>query len=208
MRTSVKWKETSPQDVGFLFEYLFWILLIHINFIEHLQPFLIAELPSEEIAVQIANRSVTLKHVTELWVSSTELDELHNALKQYSKDFLLPNIALHSARFRFNVEIYCKAQTYAEKVARMEVCWNNICSRLFLRTPWRRLLMNFPLFLELQLFTFSGTSGPWKPRNNASIFRILRNRSEQHSRKTVSIFFRKIGKENDCACILTLIWEC
>ena len=91
-------------------------------------PFLIAELPSEEVAIQIANRSVTLKHITELWAVSTNADELHNSLRQYveSEDFSERYAALHLATFRFNVEIYCKAQSYAEKVARMEVR-NEVC---------------------------------------------------------------------------------
>ncbi len=87
----------------------------------YLQPYWIAEFASEDIAIEIARRSVTLKHVTELWASSTRIEDLHLQLKKYSDEVLKHATALHKASFKFNVEVFCNTQNYSEKVSKIEV---------------------------------------------------------------------------------------
>lgn len=79
------------------------------------------ELPSDDVAREIANRSVTLKHITELWASSTTISGLHDQLKQYSDNVLSHQTSLHTASFKFNVNVYCNTQNYSEKVAKIDV---------------------------------------------------------------------------------------
>lgn len=86
-----------------------------------MQPFWIAELPSEDIAQKVARRSVTLRHITELWVQSNSDDELHRQLRKYSDDVLKHDTTFCSGTFKFNVEVYCNTQNYAEKVSKIEV---------------------------------------------------------------------------------------
>lgn len=79
------------------------------------------ELPSDDIARQIANRSVTLKYVSELWASSNKVEDLHADLKKYCADILQNDKEFQKSTFKFNVEVFCNTQTYAEKMTKIEV---------------------------------------------------------------------------------------
>ncbi|XP_065212761.1 tRNA (guanine(10)-N2)-methyltransferase homolog [Planococcus citri] len=84
------------------------------------KPFWIVELPSDEVARQIANRSVTLKFVTELWASSNKIEDLHNDLKTYSSNVLQHDEVFKKSSFKFKVDVFCNTQSYAEKMAKIE----------------------------------------------------------------------------------------
>lgn len=48
-------------------------------------PFLVVELPSEETAKQILNRTMLIRSAYELWAESTTFDELHKNLANLPK---------------------------------------------------------------------------------------------------------------------------
>lgn len=85
------------------------------------QPYWIAELPSDDVVEEIARRSVSLKHITELWAMSSTVENLHEQVKKFNNDYLIHRTDLHRISFKFNVEVYCNTQRYSEKVAKIEV---------------------------------------------------------------------------------------
>lgn len=64
---------------------------------------------------------MTLKHISELWVSSATVEDLHNQLRKYNQEVLVHDAELLSASFKFNVEVFCNTQSYSEKINKIEV---------------------------------------------------------------------------------------
>lgn len=64
---------------------------------------------------------MTLKNVTELWVVSNKVEDMHQDLKKFSTEVLQKDKQFQESSFRFNVEVFCNTQTYAEKMAKIEV---------------------------------------------------------------------------------------
>ncbi|KAK7603244.1 hypothetical protein V9T40_003243 [Parthenolecanium corni] len=97
LKTTIKWKEKPT-----------------------IKPYWIAELPSEDVVKEIARRSVSLKHITELWAWSSTIENLHEQVRKFSDDHLIQCPDLHQISFKFNVEVYCNTQKYSEKVSKIE----------------------------------------------------------------------------------------
>ncbi|XP_017300312.1 tRNA (guanine(10)-N2)-methyltransferase homolog [Diaphorina citri] len=75
-----------------------------------IEPFLILELPSEQVAIEIAKRSVTLRSVMELWAEATDIETLHMQLKSYPNDVIKSYFAPDKS-FKIKVELFCNSQT-------------------------------------------------------------------------------------------------
>uniref|UniRef100_A0A8D8Q1J1 tRNA (guanine(10)-N(2))-methyltransferase TRMT11 n=1 Tax=Cacopsylla melanoneura TaxID=428564 RepID=A0A8D8Q1J1_9HEMI len=84
-----------------------------------IEPFLILELPSESIALDIAKRSVTLKCILELWAEATNVQTLHSILKSYPQHVIKSYFAPDKS-FKIKVEMFCNSQTEQEKLEKIE----------------------------------------------------------------------------------------
>ncbi|KAI5749352.1 hypothetical protein M8J76_006676 [Diaphorina citri] len=84
-----------------------------------IEPFLILELPSEQIAIEIAKRSVTLRSVMELWAEATNIETLHMQLKSYPNNVIKSYFAPDKS-FKIKVELFCNSQTQKQKIEKIE----------------------------------------------------------------------------------------
>lgn len=83
-------------------------------------PFHFVSLPSEDVAQQIANRSILVKGIYELWGEGQNFEELEEAVKSYPDDRKLPYLASEST-FRITLDSFGKATSSHEKRDRLQM---------------------------------------------------------------------------------------
>ncbi|KAL7157220.1 hypothetical protein ABFS83_02G063000 [Erythranthe nasuta] len=81
-------------------------------------PFHFVNLPSEEVAISIASRSILVKGIYELWGEGGSFEELEESIKSYPDDRKLPYISPGST-FKITVESFGKAISSEEQKDRM-----------------------------------------------------------------------------------------
>ncbi|KAJ3696702.1 hypothetical protein LUZ61_000407 [Rhynchospora tenuis] len=81
-------------------------------------PFHFVSLPSEDIARKIANRSLLVKGIYELWGQGTDYEELEKAIKEYPKDRKLPYLTEDST-FKIIVDSFGKVISSEEQNERI-----------------------------------------------------------------------------------------
>ncbi|XP_051146506.1 uncharacterized protein LOC127262048 [Andrographis paniculata] len=79
-------------------------------------PFHFVDLPSEELARNIADRSILVKGIYELWGEGDGLEELQDAIQRYPDDRKLPYIS-PGTTFRITVDSFGKAMSSHEQNA-------------------------------------------------------------------------------------------
>ncbi|XP_031837594.1 tRNA (guanine(10)-N(2))-methyltransferase TRMT11 isoform X3 [Nomia melanderi] len=106
MTTTKHWKQ-----------YLFWFAHEHVDF--RVPPYWIVNLPSENIAHQIASRAVSVRSCIELWAHSKDYEDLHKKLRNYP----ITEIKKYGGpqkSFKVIVETFCKHFSQSEKVNKIE----------------------------------------------------------------------------------------
>ncbi|KAF9612363.1 hypothetical protein IFM89_039081 [Coptis chinensis] len=81
-------------------------------------PFHLVNLPSEDIAKSIANRSILVKGIYELWGEGSSYEELEEAIKAYPEERKLPYLA-SGTTFRIIVDSFGKAISFQEQNERI-----------------------------------------------------------------------------------------
>jgi len=82
-------------------------------------PFHFIWLPSEEIASKIANRSVLVKCMLELWGQGYSYEELKRSVQSFLKEQKLPYLGAEST-FRILVDTFGKVLSFEEQKERIE----------------------------------------------------------------------------------------
>lgn len=82
-------------------------------------PFHFVQLSSEEIARNIAKRSILVKGMYELWGEGTCYEELKESIQSYPDSRKLPFLTSGST-FRISVETFGKALTFEEQKDRIQ----------------------------------------------------------------------------------------
>ncbi|KAI4367118.1 hypothetical protein MLD38_022889 [Melastoma candidum] len=82
-------------------------------------PFHFVHLPSEEIACRVANRSILVKGMYELWGEGSSYEELEEAIRSYPDERKLPYLAPGST-FRITVDCFGKVITFQEQNDRIQ----------------------------------------------------------------------------------------
>lgn len=82
-------------------------------------PFHFVYLPSEEIARKIANRSLLIKGIYELWGHATTYEELEKAVREYPEERKLPYLTPESS-FRIIVDSFGKVISFQEQNERIQ----------------------------------------------------------------------------------------
>lgn len=81
-------------------------------------PFHFVNLPSEHIARDIANRSILVKGLYEIWGEGSSYEELEQAIKSYPDEHKLPYLTSEST-FKINVDSFGKANSFTEQSHRI-----------------------------------------------------------------------------------------
>ncbi|KAK4747603.1 hypothetical protein SAY87_014189 [Trapa incisa] len=81
-------------------------------------PFHFVNLPSEQVARDIANRSILVKGIYELWGEGPTFEELEAAIKDYPEERKLPFLAPHST-FKITVDSFGKVISFEEQTRRI-----------------------------------------------------------------------------------------
>lgn len=82
-------------------------------------PFHFVNLPSEDIARKIANRSILVKGMYELWGEGNGYEELEEGIKRYPEERKLPFLDSGST-FKINVDSFGKVLSFQEQNQRMQ----------------------------------------------------------------------------------------
>ncbi|CAA2959026.1 tRNA (guanine(10)-N2)-methyltransferase homolog [Olea europaea var. sylvestris] len=82
-------------------------------------PFHFVNIPSEEIARNIASRSILVKGIYELWGDGQSFEELEEAVKSYPDERKLPYLSRDST-FKINVESFGKVISFEEQNNRLQ----------------------------------------------------------------------------------------
>ncbi|OVA20948.1 putative RNA methylase domain [Macleaya cordata] len=82
-------------------------------------PFHFVNLPSEQIASNIAKRSILVKGIYELWGEGSSYEELEEAIKNYPDDQKVPYLTSEST-FRIIVDSFGKALSFQEQNERIQ----------------------------------------------------------------------------------------
>ncbi|VFQ59074.1 unnamed protein product [Cuscuta campestris] len=82
-------------------------------------PFHFVNLPSEEIARNVANRSILVKGIYELWGEGNTYEELEDAIKNYPDERKLPYLTPDST-FKISVDSFGKAISFQEQNGRIQ----------------------------------------------------------------------------------------
>ncbi|CAH9074685.1 unnamed protein product [Cuscuta epithymum] len=77
-------------------------------------PFHFVSLPSEEIARNVANRSILVKGMYELWGEGSNYEELEDAIKSYPDERKLPYLTCNTT-FKISVDSFGKAISFQEQ---------------------------------------------------------------------------------------------
>ncbi|KAJ4953716.1 hypothetical protein NE237_030548 [Protea cynaroides] len=98
-------------------------------------PFHLVNLPSEDIARKIANRSILVKGIYELWGEGSSYEELEVAIKNHPDDRKLPYLTQQST-FRITVDSFGKAISFQEQNERIKgLAYIPFKGRVNLRNP-------------------------------------------------------------------------
>lgn len=98
-------------------------------------PFHLVNLPSEEMARSIANRSILVKGIYELWGEGRSFEELGEAIRSYPDERRAPYLCPGST-FRISVESFGKAISFHEQNERMQkLAFIPFKGRVNLRNP-------------------------------------------------------------------------
>lgn len=81
-------------------------------------PFHLVNLPSEQVARNIANRSILVKGMYELWGEGVTFEELEAAIKAYPEEQKLPFLTPDST-FRITVDSFGKVISFDEQTRRI-----------------------------------------------------------------------------------------
>ncbi|KAG5581010.1 hypothetical protein H5410_051637 [Solanum commersonii] len=81
-------------------------------------PFHFVNLPSEEIARSVANRSILVKGIFELWGEGSNFEELEESIKSYPDEKQLPYLTSDST-FKITVETFGKVISFEEQTERI-----------------------------------------------------------------------------------------
>ncbi|KAL5566131.1 hypothetical protein UlMin_029295 [Ulmus minor] len=82
-------------------------------------PFHFVNLPSEDVASKIANRSILVKGMYELWGEGSSYEELEEAIKGYPDERKLPYLEPGST-FKINVDTFGKVLSLQEQTERIQ----------------------------------------------------------------------------------------
>ncbi|KAJ8767843.1 hypothetical protein K2173_020783 [Erythroxylum novogranatense] len=82
-------------------------------------PFHFVNLPSEDVARSIANRSILVKGMYELWGQGNSYEELEESIKNYPEDRKLPYLACEST-FKITVDSFGKVISFQEQNDRIK----------------------------------------------------------------------------------------
>ncbi|MBA0675717.1 hypothetical protein Goari_017242 [Gossypium aridum] len=82
-------------------------------------PFHFVHLPSEDVARNIANRSILVKGIYELWGEGNDFEELEEAVKSYPDERKLPYLEYEST-FKITVDSFGKALSLQEQNERIQ----------------------------------------------------------------------------------------
>ncbi|XP_048135379.1 tRNA (guanine(10)-N2)-methyltransferase homolog isoform X2 [Rhodamnia argentea] len=82
-------------------------------------PFHFVDLPSEDVARDIANRSILVKGIYELWGEGNNYEELEDAIKDYPDERKLPYLSPEST-FRITVDSFGKVISFQEQNERIQ----------------------------------------------------------------------------------------
>lgn len=98
-------------------------------------PFHFVNLPSEDIARNIANRSILVKGVYEIWGEGSSYEELKEAVNSYPDDRKLPYLTPDST-FRIIVDSFGKAISFKDQTSRIQgMSYIPFKGRVDLRNP-------------------------------------------------------------------------
>ncbi|XP_009416944.2 uncharacterized protein LOC135622772 [Musa acuminata AAA Group] len=101
-------------------------------------PFHFVSLPSEEIARNIANRSILVKGFYELWGQGSSYEELEKAIKEFPDERKLPYLTSDST-FRITVDSFGKVISFQEQNERIQgLSYIPFMGRVDLRKPEHR----------------------------------------------------------------------
>ncbi|KAF9690186.1 hypothetical protein SADUNF_Sadunf01G0169500 [Salix dunnii] len=82
-------------------------------------PFHLVNLPSEDVARNIANRSILVKGIYELWGEGSSFEQLEEAIKNYPEDRKLPYLTCETT-FKVTVDSFGKAISFQEQNDRIK----------------------------------------------------------------------------------------
>ncbi|KAL6139270.1 hypothetical protein ACLB2K_064547 [Fragaria x ananassa] len=82
-------------------------------------PFHFVNLPSEEVAIKIANRSVLVKGMYELWGEGGSYEELEESIRNYPDERKLPYLESDST-FKINVDTFGKVLSLQDQTQRIK----------------------------------------------------------------------------------------
>lgn len=82
-------------------------------------PFHFVNLPSEDIARSIANRSILVKGMYEVWGEGSSYEELEEAIRSYPEDQLLPYLSSDTT-FKITVDSFGKVFSFQEQNDRIK----------------------------------------------------------------------------------------
>ncbi|KAK3012188.1 hypothetical protein RJ639_010883 [Escallonia herrerae] len=98
-------------------------------------PFHFVNLPSEEIARNVANRSILVKGLYELWGEGNSYEELEEAIKNYPDEQKLPYLTSESS-FKITVDTFGKVISFQEQNDRIrDLSYIPFKGRVNLRNP-------------------------------------------------------------------------
>lgn len=98
-------------------------------------PFHLVDLPSEEMARSIANRSILVKGIYEVWGEGRSFEELEEAIRSYPDERTTPYLSPDST-FRISVESFGKAISFHEQNERIQkMAFIPFKGRVNLRNP-------------------------------------------------------------------------
>ncbi|KAI3445693.1 hypothetical protein Pfo_002358 [Paulownia fortunei] len=104
-------------------------------------PFHFVNLPSEEMARNIANRSILVKGIYELWGEGRSFEELEEAIKSYPDDRKLPYL-IPGSTFRITVDSFGKVISFHEQSDRIQnLAFIPFKGRVNLRNPDHRFCL-------------------------------------------------------------------
>ncbi|KAK6156881.1 hypothetical protein DH2020_011129 [Rehmannia glutinosa] len=104
-------------------------------------PFHFVNLPSEEMARNVASRSILVKGIYEVWGEGRSFEELEEAIKSYPDDRKLPYLTPGST-FRITVESFGKAISFHEQSDRIKnLAFIPFKGRVNLRNPDHRFCL-------------------------------------------------------------------
>lgn len=98
-------------------------------------PFHFVDLPSEDVARDVANRSILVKGIYELWGEADSYEELEDAIKNYPDERKLPYLTSEST-FRITVDSFGKVISFQEQNERIQsLTYIPFKGRVNLRNP-------------------------------------------------------------------------